>query len=210
MNQFIVEPDLIEKKSMQIISRILGEVTFSTLELEIIKRTILATADFHYAKITKFKGNPIEAAMSSIRRGRPIVTDTEMALSGINTRLLNKYGVQIKCYTEDSVEKEAAEKGISTAMVAMERAAAVCKNGIYVIGSDATALYKLIELIEKKEVNPDVIIGAPVGFVGAAEAKEELEKLAIPSIVTEGQKGGSGVVVAMINAISYLTEIDED
>ena len=208
--QYIVDSDLIEKKSMQIISKMLGEMTSSAQELEIIKRTILATADFHYAKILQFHEKPIETAMSSIRRGRPIVTDTKMAFSGINARLLDKYGVEVKCYLEDNLGKEAFERKVTPSMIAMERAAAECKKGIYVVGSDATALYKLLELIEKKEVNPDVIIGVPVGFIGATEVKEELQKLAIPSIVTEGQKGGCNIAAAIINAIAYLTDIEED
>ena len=210
MNQYMTDAELINKKSMQIISRILGEVYFTAPELEIVKRTILATADFHYAKILKFNANPIKAGISSIRRGRTIVTDSPMTFSQASAKLLDHFGAKVKCYLEDSLEEEADARNITVQMVAMERAAKECKNGIYVLGQEATALFKLLELIEKEEVCPDLIIGVPVGFVGVTEAKEELQKIAIPSIVTEGRKGGGDVAIAIINAISYLTDIDQD
>jgi len=210
MREYISDAGLIDKKNMQSISKILGEVAYPKPELEVIKRTILATADFHYVKIMRFMHKPIEKAMSSIRRGRPIVTDARAAFSGIDRGLLNKYGVEVKCFLTADVEQVAAEQGIPAGMLAIEKAAAECPNGIYVIGGDATALFRLLELVELKKVSPDVIIGVPVGFVGTAEAKEELAKLEIPSIITEGQKGGCDIANAVVNAIIHLTEIDED
>lgn len=189
MNEYPAETELIEKKSMQVISKILGDVTFSTQQLEIIKRIILATADFHYAKILQFNHNPIEAAMSSIRRGRNIVTDIKIDLTEKSAKLLDKYGVKVVSFTGDGAKSP---------------------QGIYVVGTDASALNQVLMQIEKKEIEPDAVIGVPVGFVGVSEAKEELGKLNVPHILTEGQKGGISVAMAIINALAFLTELDED
>lgn len=209
--KFVTEPALIEKKSMEIISDILSselsaKLQFSPAELTVVKRVIHTTADFEFTSILEFNNSPIEAITLALQEGYHIITDTMMALSGINKRVPEKYGVQVKCFISDeSVAKEARQKGVTRAMISMEKAAVDPRNGIYVIGNAPTALVKLLELVAQG-YQPKAIIGVPVGFVGAAESKELLAASTIPHIVSRGRKGGSNVAAAIMNAISYLTE----
>lgn len=211
MKGFVTEPASIEKKSLEIISGILkselsAELPFSPAELTVVKRVIHTTADFEYTSILEFHNKPIEAITVALQGGYHIVTDTGMALAGINKRVPEKYGVQVKCLMADeSVAKEAREKGVTRAMISMERAAQDPRNGIFVIGNAPTALVKLLELVELG-FRPQAIIGVPVGFVGAAESKDLLATTTLPHIVSRGRKGGSNVAAAIINAISYMTE----
>jgi len=211
MKGFIIEPALIEKRSMEIISGILREeyaapLPFSPAELTVLKRVIHTTADFEYANSLEFNNNPLAALSQAMRQGCHIVTDTAMALSGINKRVLSRYGVQVKCLMgEESIAAEAKTRGVTRAMISMERAAQDPQNGIYVIGNAPTALVRLLELAEQG-YQPRGIVGVPVGFVGAAESKELLAGTAIPHIVARGRKGGSNVAAAIVNAISYMLE----
>jgi len=211
MKGFVTEPALIEKKSLEIISGILSaempeKLHFSPAELTVVKRVIHTTADFEYTSILEFNNDPITAITLALQDGCHIITDTVMALSGINKRVPVKYGVQVKCFMSDEiVAKEAREKGVTRAMISMEKAALDPQNGIYVIGNAPTALVKLLELVEQG-YRPRAIIGVPVGFVGALESKELLAASTIPHIVSRGRKGGSNVAAAIMNAISYLTE----
>lgn len=213
MKDFITDPMVIEKKSMEIISSLLStewkgrEGDFTPQEWKVVQRVIHTTADFEYAGILEFNHQAITAAMTAIRRGRQAVTDTNMALAGINKAQLAKYGVEVKCLIgQDDVAREAKERGLTRAIVSMERAVRDEKNGIFVIGNAPTALARLLELAAQGVFKPDVIIGVPVGFVGAAESKELLGETTIPHILTRGRKGGSNVAAAIVNAISYQME----
>ncbi|MDD2211404.1 MAG: precorrin-8X methylmutase [Desulfitobacteriaceae bacterium] len=207
MKEFICNPVEIEKESMAIIGEILGEVDFTPKELKVVKRVIHTTADFEYAQLLEFNHAPLEALWQAIRDGRHLVTDTGMAMSGINRRVLSKYGAEVKCFmSQEEVALEAKERGLTRAMVSMEHAVKDERNGIYVIGNAPTALMQLLELIEKGQAAPAVIIGVPVGFVGAAESKERLGQTAIPHILIRGRKGGSNVAASIVNAISYMLE----
>lgn len=204
MTEFETNPLLIEKKSMEIIDGLLGPVSFSPAELAVLKRVIHTTADFEYAKILEFAHQPLEAVAEALRRGLNIVTDTQMALAGINKQALAPFGVEVKCLMGDeAVAREARQRGITRAMVSMEHAVRDGKNGIFVIGNAPTALVALIRMIQQGQIAPAAVIGVPVGFVGAAEAKEALAELKIPHILTRGRKGGSNVAAAIVNAISY-------
>ena len=97
----------------------------------------------------------------------------------------------------------AKEKGITRSMAAVEIAARDTGRKLFVFGNAPTALYKAMEMRDSKELNLDAIVGVPVGFVGAAESKDELEKTDIPYIISKGRKGGSNLAAAIINAILY-------
>ena len=127
-----------------------------------------------------------------------------MALAGINKRVLEKVNCQIDCYiAHENVFKAAKDQNTTRAMAAMDLA---LKEGvdIFAIGNAPTALYRIGECIEKTQIAPELIIGVPVGFVGAAEAKEYIRKLNVASITTIGTKGGSNVAAAVMNAIIYM------
>jgi precorrin-8X/cobalt-precorrin-8 methylmutase len=197
-------PYEIEATSMNIIEKELGTHSFNELEAPLVKRMIHTTGDITYKEIVAIKPGAVESGVEAIKAGCRIVTDTTMALAGINKRALEKANCTITCYiAHEDVFRLAKEKNITRAMAAMELAVKEDVD-IFVIGNAPTALYRLGELIEKTHIAPELIIGVPVGFVGAAESKEYLRTLNVPSISTIGTKGGSNVAAAVMNAIIYM------
>lgn len=202
--QEILKPMDIEKRSFEIISCELGQTDLNEQELLVLKRVIHATADFDYKENLVFKHNPVEKGIEALKNGCVIVTDTNMALAGINKPALKKGGNSAVCYISDEdVARAATEKGITRAQVAVEKAAKLNEPVIFAIGNAPTALIKIDELINKSELNPVLIIACPVGFVNVVESKELILKHNIPSILALGRKGGSNVAAAIVNAVLY-------
>ncbi len=203
-NRFISEPSEIEKRSFEIISERLKDRVFPEGTEGIIKRVIHTTADFEYADNLVFSKDAVLRAEDAIREGAVIVTDTEMALSGINKRALSRLGCRALCFMADpEVSAEAERRGVTRAMVSMERASKIKEKVIFAIGNAPTALIALHGLIESGAVEPALIIGVPVGFVNVIEAKELILNSGVPHIVARGNKGGSTVAAAVCNAILY-------
>mgnify|MGYP001631116548 CR=1 FL=1 len=201
---YIKEPMKIEDKSMDIIDSVMGDVNFSDEEMLVAKRMIHTTGDFEYRKIIVFKDNFLEEAKASIEKGIKIFTDTKMAYQGINKPALEKSSCELVYYIDDDDVREAAKaKGTTRSACALEKAV---ENGVkgFVIGNAPTALFRLIELIKEGKVDPDFVVGVPVGFVGAAESKEALRKVEVASVSTVGTKGGSNVAASIINALLYM------
>ncbi|SEK23184.1 precorrin-8X methylmutase [Butyrivibrio sp. ob235] len=208
MNIKHILPSDIEKESFRIIKSELeeaGRTLPEELEPTII-RVIHTTADFEYANTLMFSDNVIEKAKDAIRRGAHIVTDTNMALSGISKKTLAKYGGEVHCFMADEeVAIEAKQRQVTRAYVSMEKAAKIDAPLIFAIGNAPTALVKLWELMNDETANfrPELIIGVPVGFVNVVEAKELIINSNVPFIVNRGRKGGSGVAAAICNSILY-------
>ncbi|NFG41262.1 precorrin-8X methylmutase [Clostridium botulinum] len=201
---YLKNPMGIEEKSFEIIGEELGAHSFSDEELLIVKRVIHTTADFEYKDLVEISKHAINAGKEVLSKGATIYTDTNMALNGINKMALAKTNSKVICYVnEPDVHIEAKEKCITRSMAAVEKA---CSNDvdIFVFGNAPTALFKLKELIKEKKANPKLIIAVPVGFVGAAESKENLDELGIPYIRVKGRKGGSTVGAAIVNALLYM------
>lgn len=200
----IVEPSQIEKRSFDIISSRLGKTGLPESEELILKRVIHTTADFDYAENLKFANNAVESAIEALKYGCGIITDTKMALAGISKKLLKRMGCSLNCYiSDDDVAEEASRRGITRASVSMEKALGSRNNKIFIVGNAPTALIKLCELVQSGELSPALIVGVPVGFVNVIESKELLKTLDVPYIVAEGNKGGSNVAAAVMNAIIY-------
>ncbi len=201
---YIKNPMEIENKSFEIIGNEMNPHNFTEEELLIIKRTIHTTGDFDYQNIVHISEGAIESAKALLKKGITIYTDTNMALSGINKMALKKLGCEVKCYvSNEEVAKIAKERGITRSMAGVEKA---IDEGVefFVFGNAPTAIFKLLELINDGKANPKFVVGAPVGFVGAKESKEELLKYNIPNITIRGRKGGSNVAAAIVNAIMYM------
>ncbi len=201
---YIKIPMDIERKSFEIIGEEMGTHNFSERELKIIKRVIHTTADFEYKDLVYIREDAIDEALAILKKGTTIYTDTNMALSGINKKALEKLNSRVICYVnQEEVTEIAKERGITRSMAAVEKAV---EDGVefFVFGNAPTALFRLKELIEEGKTNAKFIIGAPIGFVGAAESKEEIEKLDIPMITVRGRKGGSSVAAAVVNALMYM------
>ncbi|GAC90160.1 precorrin isomerase [Anoxybacillus flavithermus NBRC 109594] len=202
-----VQPEQIEQKSFQIIDEEIGEHTFSEEQYAVVQRVIHASADFELGKSLLFHPRAIEAGVAAIRAGKKIVVDVQMVQVGINKARIEKYGGSVHVYISDEdVIKEAKRLNTTRAIVAMRKAVQEAEGGIFAIGNAPTALLELIRLVKEGEARPSLIIGLPVGFVSAAESKEELAKLDVPFITNIGRKGGSTVTVAALNALSILAE----
>ena len=199
-------PSDIEKESFRIIQEELDKMGKKIPE-EIrptVFRAIHTTADFDYADTLTFSKNAVEIAKNAIQKGTHIVTDTNMALSGINKKSLAKYGGEVHCFMADEeVMRIAKERGVTRAVVSMEKAAELNVPLIFAIGNAPTALVRLKELIDEGKIRPELIIGVPVGFVNVVEAKEMILESNVPYIVNRGRKGGSNVAAAICNSIIY-------
>jgi len=202
-----MQPDEIEKKSFEIIEKEAGAHGFDPPSWTVVARMLHTSADFDYLQTVRIHPRAISAGISAIRGGRPIYTDTRMAMAGIRRRDLNAYGCEVKCLmAEPAIAETAAQKGITRAEAAVEAAAADLSGGIYVVGNAPTALLKLIALIHSASARPALVVGLPVGFVNAAESKAELLKTDIPYITNKGRKGGSNVAAAVVNALIQMAD----
>ena len=206
MYKFITDPDQIENKSMEIIAEILGDRNFPPGEEAVIKRIVHTTADPEYASLTLFSPGALSAARKALQEKRcSMVADTQMIVSGINKDLLARCGGDVTCFVGDEeVRIRAKGEGITRSMAAIRHAAAQYGEGIFIIGNAPTALFELLHLVKTGSLRPALVVGVPVGFVGAAESKEALLETNLPYITVRGRKGGSTVAVAIINALMKM------
>lgn len=203
--EFVLPGD-IEGRSFAIITKELAErgIVIPEEQEPVTKRVIHTSADFGYADTLTFSENAVVVAKSLIRNGADIVTDTNMALSGINKKVLETYGGMAHCFMADEeVAKEAKERRVTRAVISMEHAAKLDKPVIFAVGNAPTALIRLYELISDGIYRPAFIIGVPVGFVNVEVAKEMILHTDVPCIVNRGRKGGSNVAAAICNALLY-------
>jgi len=203
-NYIELNPNEIEAKSFRIITAELGHLSMPEEMQAILKRVVHTTADFDYARITEIHSDAVRTAKEAIAQSCNIYADTNMILAGVSKPSLKKYGCSIYTYVDHpDVAAQSKELGITRSILGINKAAEDPKTQIYVIGNAPTALVRLYELIRVGRINPALIIGVPVGFVGAAESKDLIKETNVPYIVTNGRKGGSTVAVAILNAILY-------
>lgn len=200
-----IRPMDIEKRSFEIITELLGDRKLEPENELVIKRAIHTTADFDYADNLVFSPHAVKKGIEALRNGCDIVTDTQMAKAGINKTILASLGGEVHCFMADADVAEAAkQRGVTRALVSMEKAAELQKPCIFAIGNAPTALVSLEHLMEEGKLSPALIIGVPVGFVNVVESKELLiEKALSPYIIARGRKGGSNVAAAICNAMLY-------
>ncbi len=198
-------PSDIEKRSFEIITAEIGARELDPAEAPIIKRVIHTTADFSYLDTLTFANHALQSGLDALREGATIVTDTNMALAGINKTALAKLGCRALCYmASEEAAALAAHNGTTRAAASMELAAKLEGPVIFAIGNAPTALLCLCKLLQTGALNPpNLVIGVPVGFVNVVESKEELLKQNLPAIVAKGRKGGSNVAAAICNALLY-------
>lgn len=201
-----VRPQDIEKRSFAIISKELEEkgIVLPKEQELVTKRAIHTSADFDYAKTMTYSAHAVGIAKRLIQNGADIVTDTNMALAGVNKKELAKYGGEAHCFmAEEEVAKIAKGRGVTRAAVSMEKAAQIEKPVIFAIGNAPTALIELYEMIQSGKYRPAFIIGVPVGFVNVEAAKDLILKTDVPYIINRGRKGGSNIAAAICNALLY-------
>lgn len=201
-----LQPMEIEKRSFEIISQELAakNIVLPPEQELITKRVIHTSADFEYVDTLKYSKNSVAKAKELIANGADIVTDTNMALSGINKKKLGNFGGQVHCFMADeTVAKLAKERKTTRAAVSMEFASKIEKPVIFAIGNAPTALIQLYEMIQQDLYKPAFVIGVPVGFVNVEVAKELIMETDVPFIVNKGRKGGSNIAAAICNALIY-------
>ena len=199
-------PAEIEKRSFEIITSELEEkgIVLDPANELVIKRCIHTSADFEYAETLSFSEGAVEKMKELIRGGACIVTDTNMALAGINKKKLASFGGEAYCYMADEdVAAEAKDRGITRAVVSMEKASKLDKDVIFAIGNAPTALIRLHEMMEEGIYTPKFVIGVPVGFVNVVASKELFLDSDVPYIINRGRKGGSNISAAICNAVLY-------
>ena len=199
----ITDPAAIEARSMEIIESEL-KTEIPPENKAVVKRVIHATADFDYAENLAFSEGAVAKALDALRMGCRIVTDTQMAKSGINKTAAGKLGCEVDCFMSDpDVAEEAKARGCTRAQVSMEKAARLGGPVIFAVGNAPTALLTLRALLDEEKVKPKLVIGVPVGFVNILEAKDAILSSSVPYIVAKGRKGGSNVAAAIVNALMY-------
>ncbi len=199
----IIQPDAIEAESFRIIDAEMGPHDFSVIEWPVVQRAIHSTADFELGRSMAFHPRAVEAGIAAIRKGAHVVADVQMIQAGISAAYLAEFGGRVLCYMADpDVAAKARAEGTTRAIQCMRRAAREAPGAIYAIGNAPTALLELVRLVEDGEANPALIIGVPVGFVSAAESKEQLRRQGlVPYITNRGRKGGTPVAVSITNAL---------
>ncbi len=202
----ILDPYKIESRSFEIIREEVSPDKFSEIPDEmkdVVVRVIHSTADFDFVETLKFSDDFHEKAVSALSNGCFILTDINMVKAGISKMYCDKFGIEKDSFIDSEQVKEyAKEHDISRSMSAMRLYGKKADNGLIVIGNAPTALFETMSLIEKGEISPAAVVGVPVGFVGAAESKEQLFNFnKVPFLTALGRKGGTPVAVAVVNAL---------
>jgi len=207
MDSLSMKPEEIESESFRIIDDEAGTHGWDEEEWQIVRRAVHTSADFEYVQSMIMSKDVVVKAVEALRSGAGIVTDTNMALAGISKARLSPFGCVITCHVADADVAELAKRaGITRSIAAMRKAVSNPSNRIFVIGNAPTALFELLRLTAEGTARPDLIIGLPVGFVGAEESKDALATAdhGIPFITNNGRKGGSNVAAAVVNALAIL------
>lgn len=201
-----VLPADIERRSFEIIESELKTEIPENIKPVVI-RAIHTTADFDYAENLYFSDNVIDTALKVLDMGAVIVTDTNMSKAGINKSALARHGCECMCFMADEDIAETAKRnGTTRAAASIDKAAKLGKPVIYAAGNAPTALVRLCDHISAGDFIPELVIGAPVGFVNVVQSKEMLIASGVPCIVARGRKGGSNVAAAICNALLYMLD----
>lgn len=188
----------IEAESYRILRGLVDLSGFGPLGRAVAERVIHASADPEYADTLVLDEAPLEGGLKALSRGAPVVTDVGMVAAGITAR-------ETLCFVSDPRSRELSERlGITRSAAGFGVAASeVGEKAVWVVGNAPTALFELIEM----DIWPELVIGLPVGFVGAAESKRALLESGLPAVANRGPKGGSAVAAAAINALIYYEEV---
>lgn len=202
----------IESTSFSIVDQEAGAHDYPQDAWEIVRRVIHATADFEFKTLMAFQHGAVQAGISALRAGCPIVVDVKMIEAGLSPERLGVYGCKIHHFISDpDVIATAKEKNSTRAIEAMQKAKrhGLLDGAIIAVGNAPTALLEIVQMVKNQEISPALVIGVPVGFVSAAESKQAVEDSQIPAIVSRGRKGGSTIAVSIIHALLMLSKREE-
>lgn len=204
MTVFITDPNKIESESMRIIR---SGLTRSWLaeELPVVERLIHTSGDPSLEKDIAIHPLAIERGLQALQRGAKVITDVEMVRAGIAKEKLRRLGGEAVCYLNaPEIAEQAKTTGLTRSMTAFRRYADQLNGSIVAIGNAPTALLEVLRLAEDPTFRPALIIGIPVGFVGAKESKDLLwAEQSLPTITVFGTRGGSPLAATVVNALIY-------
>jgi precorrin-8X/cobalt-precorrin-8 methylmutase len=198
----------IEDESMQIIDDEVGPHQYSKLEWPIVRRVIHATADFDFTGKNKmvFHKNAVMNGINALKEGCSIIVDVNGVIGGMNKQNPKDFGNKVICNISDpDIAEQAKKENKTRSQMSMRVAASEMNGGIVAIGNAPTALLEVIKMISEGLTKPALVIGIPVGFVSAAESKEELQMIDVPFVTNTGRKGGSSCAASIVNALFKLS-----
>ena len=198
----------IEDESMQIIDDEVGSHQYDKFQWPIVRRVIHATADFDFAGKNKivFHKDAVMNGINALKEGCSIVVDVNGVIGGLNKQNPKDFGNKVICNISDpDIAEQAKKENKTRSQMSMRAAASEINGGVVAIGNAPTALLEVIQMISEGITKPALIIGIPVGFVAAAESKEELQMIDVPFITNTGRKGGSSCAASIVNALFKLS-----
>lgn len=207
----ITDPQKIETRSFEIIDGSLEDIKLPRFQKEVIKRVVHATTDLNYAKELLFHPQAIKAGLKAIRTGRNIIVDTAMVKAGINKKILSNFGGKVICLINNKdIIRRSSQLKVTRAILTIRKSKRLMDGGIVAIGNAPTALFELCDLVKKGKAKAALIVGVPVGFVGAVESKKRLLTLKVPYITNQTRYGGSSIACAIVNALLKIAKKGEN
>ncbi|MBO8138064.1 MAG: precorrin-8X methylmutase [Desulfotomaculum sp.] len=210
MNYFkevLWDPAAIERTSMAEIEQHIAALKLDDGQKAVVKRIVHTTGDLNLADKVLFHPRAVGAGLAALKSGAKVFTDVNMLRAGINLKKLRRYGSTVYCKVHRPEAAEMAKKlGITRSAAAIRMFGSRLNNQLVAVGNAPTALFEVLRLVQQGIAVPALIVGMPVGFVGAAQSKELLTKFEVPYITLPGTRGGSPVAAAVINALVYLLE----
>lgn len=205
-SDIIWNPREIELESMRQVAEHISGLQLTEKEKTVVGRIIHTAGDPSLAQLVHFHPQAVELGVAALKRGASVYTDVTMLAAGINNGRLGALGGEVRCsLNEPGIAETAKLRSITRAAVAMEKIAPDLSGQLVAIGNAPTALFRLLQLMEQG-IKPALIIGMPVGFVGAAHSKELLTKSSLPYITILGNRGGSPLAAATVNALLGLCQ----
>jgi len=201
--EYEINPQAIEAESFRQIRELTPLDGFSREQQQVVMRMVHSVGMPELAAQVRFSANACESGLKALAENCPILCDAEMVKQGITKRMIQSLPL---CYLNDERTPELAkERGETRSMAALQLWQEKLGGSVVVIGNAPTALFRLLEMIKQGADKPALIIGIPVGFVGAAESKQALwdvhEQLGVECITLLGRQGGSAISASVCNAL---------
>jgi precorrin-8X/cobalt-precorrin-8 methylmutase len=199
------QPEEIETRSMAIIDSLLP-ASLPGEARTVVKRIVHAAGDSTIARQVRFSPAAVNSGLQALKTGCLIVTDVKMAMNGINRKLVEKHNCSVLCALEAGASEEVCSSSGTRSAKAFKNIQNQLSDSIVVIGNAPTALLSLVDLIDQEKIKPALVVAMPVGFVQAKESKDELMKRDVPFIAVAGNRGGSNLAAATVNALLKLAD----
>jgi precorrin-8X/cobalt-precorrin-8 methylmutase len=210
VERYVLPPAEIEAASLGRVDEALGRLAgWSPDERQVVRRMVYAAGDLSLALLVHLHPEAVAHGVAALRRGGPLVVDVRMVDTALDRRRLAELGCSLRCAIDvPTVASAAQAQNLPRAVVAMRSLAPELDGGVVVIGTAPTALLAVLDLVDAGEVQPALIVGTPVGFTAAAEAKAELMGRSVPYVTVEGTRGGAALAAAATNALLRLATAD--